>query len=605
MPPVKFFLRSFLSFLAIIVVSSILFGGLLYRNLYRTNLETLKNNLRKQTEILAQMTLRSQNLIQNPAEIAELTPVEDRITIIALDGTVLADNWAVRLGKEELENHSDRPEFLAALNNRPIFVQRYSDSVQREMLYYAVPVNQNDRMAFVLRISFALTTFYDQMRQVRNFLLIAAFFAILLSIPFAIALSRQITRPIENLRRSANQLASGALDEGAVPEGSQEFQELAADLNKMAEDLRQKISSIEQEHQKSEALLSKMVEGVLAIDRNGKAIFANQAFCEMTGVKKIQGRSFLEIIRNDELSDYIAQLLAIQNTKGPSSGPDSQAHWEAREIKLDGPEGEKVFSVQASRIQENGNAIALLLVFHDITRIKMIEQIRKDFVANVSHELRTPLTALKGSTELLLDGAYKNTEECKKFLKIMDKQLQNIQNLITDMLLLASVEDSRSSLRREAVNLETFVSDMLLVVEPLARKKQQNLNVVLPETPLYLNIDPGQVTDALINLLDNAIKYTDENGTVDLIVQNSEEGIQFEVRDNGPGIPKDQLSRIFERFYRVDKSRSKEMGGTGLGLAIAKHAIENHGGTITVQSEPGRGTTFQVRLPQTALLKTA
>lgn len=158
MPPVKFFWRSFLSFLAIIVVSSVLFGGLLYRNLYHTNLETLKNNLRKQTEILAQITLRSQNLMQNPAEIAELTPVEDRITIIAPDGTVLADNWTVRLGKEVLENHSNRPEFLAALNNQPIFVQRYSNSVRREMLYYAVPVKQNDRMAFVLRISFALTT---------------------------------------------------------------------------------------------------------------------------------------------------------------------------------------------------------------------------------------------------------------------------------------------------------------------------------------------------------------------------------------------------------------------------------------------------------------
>jgi two-component system phosphate regulon sensor histidine kinase PhoR len=600
----KFFWRSFFFFLAMILISSILFGGLLYRNLYRSNLEMLKNNLEKQTQVLAQIAMRSENLLDHPDEIAKLAHVEDRITLIAPDGRVLADNWAMILGKEALENHANRPEFRAALNEQPTFVRRFSNTLKREMLYYAVPVKKDNQIAFVLRLSFPLTTFYEQMATVRNFLLLTAFSAILLSLPFVLALSREITHPIQRLRASTNRLASGELEQRVSAKGSQEFQELAADFNKMADELREKITSIKQEHQRTEALLSKMVEGVLAIDRHGKAIFANPAFCNMMGVKTIQGRSVLEMIRNHELSDYIAQLLKIEAQKSTSMERESSENWQAREIKIYAPDGEKTFSVQASRIQDSGTPVALLLVFHDITRIKMIEQIRKDFVANVSHELRTPLTALKGSTELLLDGAYLNPEECKKFLKIMDKQLQNIQNLISDMLMLAAVEDTRTATRREVVDLKSFIAEILSMIEPLAMKKHQIVKAKLPETNVHLNIDPSQISDALINLLDNAIKYTQEHGSIDFIVHNTDDGIIFEVHDNGSGIPRDQLPRVFERFYRVDKSRSKEMGGTGLGLAIAKHAVENHGGSITVQSEPGRGTSFYVKLPQNSVLQT-
>jgi two-component system, OmpR family, phosphate regulon sensor histidine kinase PhoR len=589
--PRRFFWNVFFSLLASVLIFSIFFGGLLYNKLHETTLEALKQNLKKETEMLAALIETNPGILQQPRKILDVVHTQDRITIILPDGTVVVDNWADRLGLEALENHANRPEVQSALAGRPIFKRRYSNTIKTEMLYYAIPVEIDGKTAAVLRFSFALTTFQQQMASVRNFLLAAAGLAILLLLPLAYLISRTVQSPIERLRRSAGKLASGHLSEKVVGTGSLEFEELAQDFNIMADELLQKIRNIEQQHNRTEALLSRMVEGVLAVDRFGKAVFANLAFCRMVGLRpdRIEGKSYFEITRNAELCDYISALLKEDTPLEP------------KEIKLFGSEGERIFAVQASRIHEDHAAISMvLLVFHDITRIKRIEQVRKDFVANVSHELRTPLTALKGSTELLLDGAYVNPEECRKFLHIMDKQLRNIQNLVSDMLNLASVEETRTALRRETVNLKDLVQDTLLVVRHLSDKKDQNLVVHLPEDTIHLNVDPAQISDALINLLDNAVKYTQEGGTVELSIRINDENLLLEVVDNGPGIPADQISRIFERFYRVDKSRSRETGGTGLGLAIVKHAIENHGGTIAVESELGHGTRFTITLPKTS-----
>jgi two-component system phosphate regulon sensor histidine kinase PhoR len=587
----RFFWKLFLSLLASILLFSIFFGVLLYTQLHSTTLESLKENLKKETVMLGGVLSGNPDLLQEPRKIIEVVHTEDRITIMLPDGTVLADNWASRLGLEAIENHSNRPEVQSALAGRSIFVRRYSNTVKTEMLYYAVPVEIDGKVAAVLRLSFPLTKFHQQMSSVRNFLLTFAFLAILLLLPLAYAISRSVQNPIERLRSSTGMLAGGNLSKKIVLSGSLEFEDLARDINVMADELKQKIQNVEQQHHRIEALLSKMVEGVLAIDRNGKAVFANTAFCEMVGLRedRIQGRSYLEITRSDQLSDYITALLK------------EDMPLEAKEITLFGSDGEKNFAVQASRIQEDHpDAGLVLLVFHDITRIKRIEQIRKDFVANVSHELRTPLTALKGSTELLLDGGYRNPDESRKFLEIMDKQLRNMQNLVSDMLNLAAVEETRTGLRREVVPLDVLIEDTLSLIRPLAEKKNQEFFVHLPPEKIFLNVDPSQITDALMNLLDNALKYTQEGGTIELTVRIEKENLIFQIRDNGPGIPVNQISRIFERFYRVDKSRSREVGGTGLGLAIVKHAIENHGGTVSVQSEPGRGSLFTLILPQTA-----
>lgn len=594
----SYFWKSFLAVIAIVLLGSAIFGSLIYYYLSDTTLDALKEDLRKETDVLAALITKHPDLLNVPDDIARSVRTGDRLTLIAPDGTVLSDNWALIGGIKHLENHANRPEFKSAMSDNPTFVRRFSDTVQSELLYYAVPIKNDDKILCVLRLSFALSNYQQHMRVIRNIVLLGALSSFLLSIPFAYFVSRGATRELEKLRAGTMRLASGDLDYRIPVKGSQEFQELASDFNKMGDQLNQKIMSIEQEHSRTQTLLSRMVEGVLALDRNGKAIFANNAFSSMFGLKmdRIQGKTFLEISRHSELSEYIQALLAAHH-ESRLIPP------EAREIRLYNTAGEQVFSVQASRVyDEHDHLNMLLLVFHDITSIKRVEQVRKDFVANVSHELRTPLTALIGSIEVLLDGAYQNADECRKFLEIMDKQLRNTQNLVTDMLALAAVEDTRTPFRRQNVELRDFINDILAVFEPLAEKKRQILRVIVPTPTVILSVDQRQLSDAISNLLDNAIKYTDENGRIELICELKGTGIQITVKDNGTGIPKDQLSRIFERFYRVDKSRSREMGGTGLGLAIAKHAVENHGGTIKVESRLGEGTEFTIFLPESALV---
>lgn len=594
----RFFWKAFFSLIVSILVSSVLLGMFFYKHLYRTTLENLEESLQKETEVLAATMQSHPELLTNPRQVADLVHTEDRITIIAPDGTVLADNWADRLGQEILENHANRPEIISATHDQPEFVQRFSHTMQREMIYYAVPIKTDEKMACVLRLSFSLATFEDQMEDLRYFLILAGILALLTSLPLTYLLSAAATRPIRHLIDGAHRLSSGDLKQPVQIAGSTEFQELAGAFNQMSGQLQEKIVSIQQEHSRMETLLARMVEGVLALDGNGKALFANTAFCGMAGIspEKLAGRSYLEIVRNDPLAEYTAALLAERQLLEPGNH-----QLESREIVLGGLSGERTFAVQASRIREENSPIALILVFHDITRIKMVEQIRKDFVANVSHELRTPLTALKGSTEVLLDGAYTDGEQCKKFLAIMDKQLNSLQNLVGDMLKLAAMEDTRAPLRREKIELHALIEDIVALFEPLAARKHQRLNVTLPEDLVLVTIDPQQISDALMNLIDNAAKYGQDGATIELRAWK-EDGLILQVKDNGPGIPYDQLPRIFERFYRLDKSRSREMGGTGLGLAIVRHCVENHGGTVTVESVFGAGATFTIRLPSSVLI---
>lgn len=592
MAPRRYFWQVFLFLVFFVLVGSALFGFLLYRHLSDSTMEALRRDLQKETEGLAGIIAANPEILNNPRKLVDALHAEDRITIIAPDGVVLADNWAEIMHKEVLENHADRPEVKAAKNGSPIFLQRFSKTIQKELLYYAVPVKNQNGLVAILRFSFALTTYYDRMTEIRNYQIGIALLSVLLTLPVAFVLSRAATRRIDGLRAAAKRIAQGDLSHRIQEAGSVEFGELAADFNKMADELTLKIQSIQQQHTQTETLLSRMVEGVLAVDRHGKSVLVNAAFCRMFGLKedRVQGRSPLEMVRNDQLSDFIASLL------------HDPAAPESKEIRIFSADGEKTFSVQSSRILDDPEKDGLLLlVFHDITGIKRLEQVRKDFVANVSHELRTPLTALIGSTEALLDGLYEKPEESRKFLEIMDKQLRNIQNLVSDMLRLAAVEDARTPFRREKISVTDFVEDITGPVLPLVRKKNQTLKLILPESPVMLNVDIEQLGTAVINLLDNAVKYTQEGGTVELSVSVQPQSIRISVRDNGPGIPRDLQPRIFERFYRVDKSRSREMGGTGLGLAITRHAAENHGGTITLQSAPGQGATFTIELPASCL----
>ena len=347
MSPHRFFWQVFLWLVFFLLAASFLFGIVLYRHMAETTLASLKDHLRDETETLSAMAEASPEIMNLPGKIVHSVPGEDRATIISPTGVVLADNWAEIMHKEVLENHSSRPEVKAALAGAPIFIQRFSTSIDREILYYAVPVHdESGKTAFVLRLSFALTTYQERLTPVRNFLIGAALLSILFSLPLAYFVSLANTRQIERLRMAANRVAAGDLPYRIEEKGSLEFRELAADFNKMADQLNQKILSIQHQHTQTETLLSRMVEGVLAVDHNGKAVFSNDAFARMFGLKeeRIQGKSMLEMIRNDQLADFITTLLRDPSASPIQGNPDHFDRWR------------KNLPVQSSRILEDANA---------------------------------------------------------------------------------------------------------------------------------------------------------------------------------------------------------------------------------------------------------
>ena len=313
----------------------------------------------------------------------------------------------------------------------------------------------------------------------------------------------------------------------------------------------------------------------------------NAAMEQMFGLKSdlIVGKPSIEVIRNHPLNEFIRTTL-----KSPAN--------RSIEIVLQTPE-ERIFTVQASTVAAEESVLGAVFVFHDVTELKRLVRIRKDFVANVSHELRTPLTSIKGYIEALLDGAKDDPQKCRQFLEVAQRHADQLNNLITDLLQLSQIESGRYEWKREQINTGDLIEKAVGLMRPTAEKKRQSLTVSSGGAIPFITGDPDKLAQVLINLLDNAVKYTPEGGKITVTTSQANAGfIEISMTDTGIGVPPKDLPRIFERFYRVDRARSREVGGTGLGLSIVKHIVETHGGVVRVKSAPGKGSQFTVTLPQ-------
>jgi two-component system phosphate regulon sensor histidine kinase PhoR len=363
-----------------------------------------------------------------------------------------------------------------------------------------------------------------------------------------------------------------------------EIGELAEILNQMSVELSGKIEQITEDKSQMQSILSNMVEGVLAIDSQGKVILANSALCQMFELdKSFYGKSYFELIRSHELNQFIQTVLSSQESK-------------SMEFSFIYPR-EKDFMVQSALVErQKEGAIFAIFVFHDITELKKIERIRKDFVANVSHELRTPLTSIKGFVEALKDGAINDPEKSARFLSIISQHTDRMNKIISDLLQLSLIESRDFELKLEPFLIKELFEEILSALKSLAEGKSQKIEIVLNSENQRVLGDRYRIAQALTNLLDNAIKYTPPNGKIKIESRDKGEYIEIAVIDNGIGIPEKDLPRIFERFYRVDKDRSRESGGTGLGLSIVKHIIETHGETVNVKSQLSKGSEFSFRL---------
>ncbi|RLC36985.1 PAS domain-containing sensor histidine kinase [candidate division Kazan bacterium] len=506
-----------------------------------------------------------------------------RITFINSIGDVLGDSDK---DPAEMENHSDRPEFKDAIAGRTGVSIRYSTTLKKRMMYLAIPVESDvGEPVGLVRVSIPLTTIKDALAQVYSGIALGGLLALVLAALFSYIVSRRISNPLVAMKEGAQRFAAGELSHRLTAQRVEELHELATALNKMAVDLDDRIGTIMKQHRELEAVLSSMVEGVLAVDMNERLLKANRSAEELLGIDSVewQGRSLTEVIKNPDLQWFVSDVLRTRRKM-------------ESEIVLGGDQFLQVHGTLLHDAEER--EIGALIVMNDITRLRKLENIRRDFAANVSHELRTPITSIKGFVETLQDGAIEDPQSATRFLDIIVKHTDRLNAIIEDLLSLARIEQDAESDRIELENdsVMEVVTTAVRLCEQRASENEIAIEVNCPEDVLT-NIAAPLLERAMVNLLDNAINFSEPGGTVQVDVEKRSSEVIVAVKDSGCGIAAEHIPRLFERFYRVDPDRSRKLGGTGLGLAIVKHIAIAHNGRVSVDSQPGQGSTFRIHLP--------
>ena len=508
-----------------------------------------------------------------------------RITVILPSGKVVGDSEEA---PESMDNHADRFEVAEALLGNVGTSTRYSSTLRQDMMYLAIPLEKNNEVIAVLRTSIPITSIYDELRSIQIQIVFGGLLIALFAAGVSLFISKRISRPIEEMKKGAEQFARGDLAYRMPAPDTEEMRGLAEALNQMAAQLNDRIKTAIKQRNELEAVLSSMEEGVIAVDPDEIIISINQSAASMFKSRSsdLEQRSIQEVIRNSELQKIIKKAI--------SSGEHSEG-----DVVLFQDE-EIILNVQTTSLLDEGeDFIGILVVLNDVTRLRHLENMRKEFVSNVSHEIKTPLTAIKGFVETLSQGAMENPDEAKRFLNIIEKHVNRLVSIIEDLMHLSVIEqrDKSEGIKLEKGHIRSVIKTAIQVCQAKAESKKIKVNLICHED-ISTKIDTQLLEQAAVNLLDNAIKYSEKGGLVQIEVITTDTEVCISFKDHGIGIPKEHLPRLFERFYRVDKARSRKLGGTGLGLAIVKHIIQTHGGYVTVESNPGEGSNFIIHLPK-------
>lgn len=504
-----------------------------------------------------------------------------RVTIVAKDGAVLGDSDLPTGEIARADNHGSRPEIVQAMGQEVGKSQRYSATVDGELVYVALPLTREGKVVGVARVAMALTQINTALSSLREALIISAALALAVAFVVTTLAVQLVSRTALSLTDSASRMAAGDLHVRIRPHGHDEFADLGRALNQLAKNLSSTLGALREESHRMSGILANMDEGVLFLDENGRVALINPKLREMLVLQgRQEGNTLLEAIRHTEL----LELLGRADVDNPVEG----------EIEVTGLRPSKLM-VRATKLE--GAHRGVLAVFVDVTETRRLENIRREFVANVSHELRTPVTSIRSAGESL-SAALNQPEMAQKFVDIIDRNGERLQVLVEDLLELSRIESRQYSPTLEPLDVGPFLVQML----GLFSERAQRVNVKLttefaPGVPL-VHADRRALEHVVTNLVDNAIKYAGTGKQVVVSVRGSETRVHIRVSDNGPGIPENHLPRIFERFYRIDAGRSRELGGTGLGLSIVKNLTESMDGSVRVQSQEGVGTTFEVSLPR-------
>jgi len=503
-------------------------------------------------------------------------------TLIAADGKVLADSGVT--GQDlPLENLASRPEVQAAVLRGTSSSVCRAGAAGSEMLCAAVAVRHEGNLLGVIRLERSTAGLDAQITDLRRAAALSLGLALAIGAAFSVRLSRSLGAPIRDILEVARQFAGGDFAARVRVRRADEIGELARALNQSADHLQKRHAEISQFHARIEAILSAMDDGVLAVDHRGIVLLANQSLRTHLDLKDPVGSHYMEALRQREVGEVLQEVLRT----GLRFSVEVELHHLRRAFSITGvpfPGSE-------------GMPQGAVLTFHDVTERRRLDRVRRDFVANASHELRTPLTSIRGFVEALEDGAASDPRTAERFLGKIHVHADRMAALVEDLLELSRLESGERPPRWEEILPSELVDDVVASFLGIAEKKSIGLVRARGEAPPVVT-DVERLRRILENLVDNAVKYTPVGGKVEVsAMPSSKDGANFEVRDNGPGIETQHLPRIFERFYRVDKARSRDLGGTGLGLAIVKHLAEGMGASVTVASRFGEGTTFTVTVP--------
>jgi two-component system phosphate regulon sensor histidine kinase PhoR len=503
-----------------------------------------------------------------------------RVTYISRDGTVLGDSEVDLEKLASVENHATRPEVARALAGANGDDTRSSFTVQRPFLYVAVPVSGAGAAA-VARIATPLAKVDDAVGRARMGILYASALALGIAILLSSIASQRMTQVVQELTSAARKMATGDLAARTHVRGADELGELAASLDQLAGGLSQTLEALRAERDLMARILEGMEEGVLVLDRSERIVLVNGALRTMLLLgHDAHGKLLLEAIRHAELEEVLAHA---RDTAGVTHA----------EVDLPGLQPRRLL-VHAAALA--GDAGGLLAVCVDVTDLRRLESLRRDFVANVSHELRTPVTALLSATETLRGAALRDPNAAGRFLDIIERNARRLQDLIEDLLELSRLDAHQYKLRHEKVDVPALFGIVVGLFRERAEKKGVRIATRTADDLPVLESDPRALEQVLVNLVDNAVKYCPSGAQVTLSAEKNDGAVRFAVEDTGPGIDAKHLPRLFERFYRVDAGRSRELGGTGLGLSIVKHLVEAMGGDVGVESTVGRGTTFRIEV---------
>ncbi len=565
----RIFIKLFLAALLVIAACTVsldLLIGRTWENMLRHEIET---SLRQKTAMFATRVSASPegSLPQMTTQAAAAAGA--RITVIDSTGKVLADSEAE---PDKMENHATRPEFAAALRGQAGSSERVSKTLGVDLLYVAVPIPGG-----AVRMAYPLSAIREANRQIRRDLLQGSAVAGLLALFLAFIATQSIGRRLLRITEFAERVASGDLSARIQEGAADEIAHVASALDKTARKLEEGFTAVENSRQTLETLLNSMQEAVIAVADDGRVLWANQRMERLLPSGVRLGAPLVQSVRDPEILDSVQNVLSTREVTM------------ARAAKIFFG---RVFDVTAAPMP-GGGAVAVL---HDQTEIERVEKTRRDFIANVSHELRTPLTSIQGYAETLLESR-SMPSNLRDFAEIIRKNAMRMARLTEDLLVLARVESGEQKLNLQLATPEELLEDAVQTFRDLAAHRSVEISVMNTTSSAVL-VDRDAIHQVFTNLIDNALKYGDQGGKILLGACDSEEGVQFFVRDFGSGIPSEHLPRLFERFYRVDKARSRESGGTGLGLAIAKHVVRAHSGTIRAESELNHGSTFYFTLPR-------